>query len=129
MVDKQNIMEDSLKIVGEDKVPITLNDQSRSNHIEQDKEANAQKAEQSHDDMHDKLEVMKGDLANINSDLDLHLGWPPDPLLEHSRHTLAPKPSYLGDDGDHINHGDHGRYGTAEQTKAIEDAEQTKGEP
>ena len=29
-------------------------------------------------DMHDKLEVMKGELANTNSELNLHLGWPPD---------------------------------------------------
>ena len=46
---------------------------------------------------------MKGELANINSDLYLHLGWSPDPLLELSQHTLAPKPSCLGD---------HGRYGS-----------------
>ena len=45
MVENQNIMEDSLKIVGGDKVPMPLNEQTRSSHIEQAKEATAQKAD------------------------------------------------------------------------------------
>ena len=60
--------------------------------------------------------------------LNLHHGWPPDPLPEHSQHTLAPKPSYHEDHIDHVDHPDHGSYGNAEKTKAIADPEQTKRE-
>ena len=50
MVENKDIVEDSLNIVGDDKVTIPLNEQSRSNHIElipaQAKEATAQKADE-----------------------------------------------------------------------------------